>query len=59
MATLAALLNSKREAERRHAAEVLLSFAFRAQETGELEARLAALEKEANELNHRAGGQPF
>jgi hypothetical protein len=57
--TLAALLNSKREAERRHAAEVLLSFAFRAHETGEFEARLAALEKAADELNHRAGGRPF
>jgi hypothetical protein len=43
--TLAELLNSKREAERRHAASELLSFAFRAHEAGELEARLAALEK--------------
>jgi hypothetical protein len=57
--TLAALLNSKREAERRHAAEVLLSFAFRAHEAGELEARLAALEKTAEELTHRPGGRPF
>jgi hypothetical protein len=56
---LAALLNSKREAERRHAAEVLLSFAFRAHEAGELEARLAALEKAADELTHRPGGRPF
>jgi hypothetical protein len=57
--TLADLLNSKREAERRHAAEVILSYAFRAHETGELEARLAALEKAADELNHRPGGRPF
>ena len=40
--TLRALLNSKREAERRHSAEALLSFAFRAHESGELEARLTA-----------------
>ena len=45
--TLAGLLNSKREPERRHAAAVLLSFAFRAHEAGELEARRAALEKAA------------
>lgn len=57
--TLAALLNSKREAERRHAASEILSFAFRAHEAGELEARLAVLEKAADELNHRAGGRPF
>ena len=57
--TLAALLNSKREAERRHAAEVLLSFAFRAHEAGELEARLTALEKTAEELAHRPGARPF
>ena len=57
--TLAALLNSKREAERRHAASELLSFAFRAHEVGELEARIAALEKAADELTHRPGGRPF
>ena len=57
--TLAALLNSKREAERRHAAEVLLSFAFRSHEAVELEARLAALEKTANEISHRPGARPF
>lgn len=57
--TLAALLNSKREAERRHAAEVLLSFAFRAHEAGELEARLAALERAADDLPQRLGGRPF
>ena len=57
--TLADLLNSKREAERRHAASELLSFAFRAHEAGELEARLAALEKTADELTYRPGGRPF
>jgi len=57
--TLAALLNSKREAERRHAAEVLLSFAFRAHEAGELETRIAALEKAADDLTHRPGVRPF
>ena len=57
--TLTALLSSKREAERRHAASDLLSFAFRAHEAGELEARLAALEKTAEELAHRPGGRPF
>jgi hypothetical protein len=57
--TLAALLNSKREAERRHAASELLSYAFRAHEAGELEARLAALEQTADELTHRPGGRPF
>lgn len=57
--TLAGLLNSKREAERRHAAAVILSYAFRAHETGELEARLEALEKAAAELTHRPGTRPF
>jgi len=57
--TLAALLDSKREAERRHAASELLSFAFRAHEAGELEDRLAALEKAADELRYRPGGRPF
>ncbi len=56
--TLASLLNSKCEAERRHAAEVLISFAFRAHEMGGLEDRLAALEKTADELTHRPGGRP-
>jgi hypothetical protein len=37
--TLAGLLDSRREVERRHAASKLLSFAFRAHETGELETR--------------------
>jgi hypothetical protein len=56
---LASLLNSKREAERRHAASELLSYAFRAHKAGELEARLAALEKTADELSHRPGARPF
>jgi hypothetical protein len=55
--SLADLLNSKREAERRHAASELLSFAFRAHEAGELETRLAGLEKAADELTHRPGGR--
>jgi len=57
--TLTALLNSKREAERRHAAEAVLSFAFRAHDAGELEARLTALEKAADELAHRPSERPF
>lgn len=57
--TLASLLDSKREAERRHAASELLSFAFRSYETGELEGRLSALEKTADDLTHRPGGRPF
>lgn len=57
--TLAGLLNSKRESERRHAAAVILSYAFRAHETGELEARLEALEKAAAELSPQAGIRPF
>jgi len=46
---LAQLLNSKREAERRHAAVELIGFAMRAHETLEFEARLEALEKLAAE----------
>jgi hypothetical protein len=57
--TLMALLDSKHESERRHAASEILSFAFRAHETGELEARLEALEKTADELAHRSGGGSF
>jgi hypothetical protein len=57
--TLAELMNSQHEAERRHAASELLSFAFRAHEAGELEARLAALEKTTDELSHRPGTRPF
>lgn len=45
--TLAALLNSKHEAERRHAAAEILGFAFKAFEAGELEARVSELEKRA------------
>lgn len=42
--TLAELLNSKHEAERRHAAVDLLGFAMKAHEAGEIEARLEHLE---------------
>jgi len=57
--TLAGLLNSRNESERRHAAAVILSYAFRAHELGELEARLEALEKAAAELTPQAGIRPF
>lgn len=53
--TLAALLNSADEAERRHAAVELLGFALRAHDAGEFEARLAAVEKTLNENTHRPG----
>jgi hypothetical protein len=53
--TLAALLNSKHEAERRHAAVELLGFAMRAHDAGEFEARLAAIEKRLDENSHRPG----
>jgi hypothetical protein len=55
--TLAALLNSKHEAERRHAAVELLSFAMRANDAGEFEARLAAVEKILEENSYRPGGR--
>lgn len=56
--TLAALLNSKNETTRRHAAAEILAFALKAHETTELEARLAALEKQAAELSPRPGTAP-
>jgi hypothetical protein len=54
--TLAGLLNSRHESERRHSAAVILSFAFKANEMYDLEIRIAALEKTADELSHRPRG---
>jgi hypothetical protein len=53
--SLAALLRSKREGTRRIAASEILTFAFRSHETGELESRIAALEKRAAEISNRKG----
>ncbi|MGA2534084.1 MAG: hypothetical protein ABSG19_13735 [Candidatus Aminicenantales bacterium] len=53
--TLGGLLNSKLEAERRHAAVEILSFALKANETLDMEARIAALEKRAGEYGHMPG----
>ncbi|MBE3111426.1 MAG: hypothetical protein IMZ46_13135 [Acidobacteria bacterium] len=55
--TLAALLNSKWEDERRQAAVKLLDFAMRAHDAGEFEARLVAIEKMLEENSHRPGGR--
>lgn len=53
--TLARLLTSKREGTRRQAASEILSFAMRAHDTGEIEARIVALEKKAAEISNRNG----
>jgi hypothetical protein len=57
--TLGALLKSRNEAIRKQAATELLSFALKAHETGELEERMAAIERHAVGLGHRLGARPF
>lgn len=56
--TLARLLKSKYVNERRQAAATILTFAMRAHEFGEIEARLLALEKAAAEFTAKPGGGP-
>jgi hypothetical protein len=52
---LSALLRSKKDSTRRLAASEILSAAFRSYETGELESRIATLEKKAAEISNREG----
>lgn len=52
---LSGLLKSKKDTTRRLAASEILSAAFRAHDTGELESRILALEKRAAEISNREG----